>query len=46
MPSRSEIAIAANAIVSLSVGVVAAEARGAAVCIDALGDAARNSAYV
>ena len=31
MPSRSEIAIAADAIVSLSVGVVAAEARGEAV---------------
>ena len=46
MPSRSEIAIAAAAVVSMLAGVVAAEARGEAVCIDALGDAARNSAYV
>ena len=46
MPSRSEIAIAAAAVVSMLAGVAAAEARGEAVCIDVSGDAARNSAYV
>ena len=46
MPSRSETAIAADAVVSMSVGVVDGEASREAICIDVLGDAARNSAYV
>ena len=46
MPSRSETAIAADAVVSMSVGVVDGEVSWETVCIDVLGDAARNSPYV
>lgn len=46
MPSSSEIAIAADAVVSMRVGAVGGEAGWETTVNDVLGVAARDSAYV